>query len=49
MLFLTQQASLSPSQVASVPDILKYPSLPQWLIVVGITRDSAEVIKVCKM
>ena len=43
---LATRATLTPSQVSTVPDIARFPSLSQWLAVVGITKDSSDVIQV---
>ena len=43
---LATRAALNQSQLASVPEISRFPSLSQWLAVVGITKDSADVIQV---
>ena len=43
---LATRATLTQSQVATVPEISRFPSLPQWLAVVGITKDSSDVIQV---
>lgn len=42
---LATRAALTPVQAATVPEISRFPSLAQWLTVVGITKDSSDIIQ----